>query len=107
MLRDQFDALVPDLSRNRGRQLLLDVDADAAQDVAGLLSPLPVVFIHGTGDQVVPAHHSERLYQAAATPKQLWLLPNVPHTAGLELLPNRSRLLSMFEQTLNGIPPAP
>lgn len=86
--------------------LLLD-DHYAAQDAAGLLSPLPVVFIHGTGDQVVPAHHSELLYQAAATPKQLWLLPNVPHTAGLELLPNRSRLLLMFEQTLNGIAPTP
>lgn len=84
--------------------LLLD-DRYAAQDAVGLLAPLPVLFIHGTGDQVVPAHHSERLYQAAASPKQLWLLPNVPHTAGLELSANRQRLLQLMAQVLDGKAP--
>ena len=82
--------------------LLLSDDYAAQQSVARL-TPIPVLFIHGTGDEVVPAHHSEQLYAAANSPKTLWLLPNVPHTAGLELLPNRARLLAMLEQ----MPPRP
>ncbi|MGL5986616.1 MAG: alpha/beta hydrolase, partial [Burkholderiales bacterium] len=82
--------------------LLLSDDYAAQQSVARL-APIPVLFIHGTGDEVVPAHHSEQLYAAANSPKTLWLLPNVPHTAGLELLPNRARLLAMLEQ----MPPRP
>ena len=77
--------------------LLLSDDYAPQQSVANL-TPMPVLFIHGTGDEVVPAHHSEQLYAAANSPKTLWLLPNVPHTAGLELQPNRARLLAMLEQ---------
>lgn len=85
---------------------LLLSDEYAPQQAVAALAPLPVLFIHGTGDAVVPAHHSEQLYAAAGTPKALWLLPNVPHTAGLELPPNRTRLLAMFDKTLNGADPA-
>jgi fermentation-respiration switch protein FrsA (DUF1100 family) len=43
------------------------------------VSPLPLVLIHGERDAVVPAHHSKRLYDAAAEPKELWLLPEAGH----------------------------
>ena len=43
------------------------------------VSPLPLVLIHGERDAVVPAHHSKRLYDAAAEPKELWLLPHAGH----------------------------
>jgi fermentation-respiration switch protein FrsA (DUF1100 family) len=43
------------------------------------VSPLPLVLIHGERDAIVPAHHSKRLYEAAAQPKELWLLPAAGH----------------------------
>ncbi len=84
---------------------LLLSDRYAAQDAVAELSPMPLILIHGSGDQVVPAHHSEQLYAAAGAPKELWLLPNVPHTAGLELPANRQRLLAMMARAL-GAPDA-
>lgn len=43
------------------------------------VSPLPLVLIHGERDAIVPALHSKRLYDAAAEPKELWLLPKAGH----------------------------
>ncbi|MFO1386490.1 MAG: alpha/beta fold hydrolase [Chitinivorax sp.] len=84
---------------------LLLSDRYAPQDAVAELSPIPLILIHGSGDRVVPAHHSEQLYAAAGAPKELWLLPNVPHTAGLELPANRQRLLAMMARAL-GAPDA-
>ncbi len=33
---------------------------------------MPLLFIHGTEDRIVPAHMSQTLYQQAVAPKQLW-----------------------------------
>ena len=40
---------------------------------------LPVLFIHGTADQVVPTFMGERLYAAANQPKRLILIPGGHH----------------------------
>ncbi|MEN8447488.1 MAG: alpha/beta hydrolase, partial [Cyanobacteria bacterium J06555_13] len=37
------------------------------------------LFVHGDQDPDVPAYMSERLYQAAPEPKQLWLAPGADH----------------------------
>ncbi|TAF54623.1 MAG: alpha/beta hydrolase [Oscillatoriales cyanobacterium] len=50
---------------------------------------MPTLFIHGTADDVVPAFMSEKLYAAAAEPKDLCLLPGVHHEDVLELAPDR------------------
>ena len=42
---------------------------------------MPVLFIHGTADDVVPAEMSQRLYEAAPQPKQLALIPNAGHSS--------------------------
>ena len=57
------------------------------------LSPLPVLIIHGTADQVVPIHHAQRLYAAAKQPKQLWLISGKEHIQSLSNAPVRQRLL--------------
>ena len=41
---------------------------------------LPVLFIHGEGDQQVPCWMAEECYQAAAGDKQLLLIPEADHT---------------------------
>lgn len=40
---------------------------------------MPVLFIHGMDDQVVPATMSQTLFAAAPKPKQLLLIPDVGH----------------------------
>jgi pimeloyl-ACP methyl ester carboxylesterase len=40
---------------------------------------MPVLFIHGTGDRLIPAHMSQMLFDAASEPKQLLLVPDAGH----------------------------
>lgn len=79
--------------------LLLN-DTYAPRDAIAAVAPIPLLLIHGDGDQIVPAHHSVQLFQRAAEPKQLWLLPDVPHTAGLEWPANRQKLLGLLDDIL-------
>ncbi|MBA2750513.1 MAG: alpha/beta hydrolase [Tatlockia sp.] len=53
------------------------------------LLKMPVLFIHGTDDTVIPVSMSKQLYGAAPNPKQLFIVPNAGHnntakTAGLK-----------------------
>lgn len=41
--------------------------------------PRPVLFIHGDRDHIVPVEMSKRLYQAAAEPKELWIVEGADH----------------------------
>ena len=43
------------------------------------LAPRPIFLIHGTGDSVIPSTHSQRLYDRASGPKDLWILPELEH----------------------------
>ncbi len=40
---------------------------------------MPLLFIHGTEDRIVPAHMSQTLYQKAVAPKQLWEVVGAKH----------------------------
>jgi fermentation-respiration switch protein FrsA (DUF1100 family) len=40
---------------------------------------VPVLFLHGTADSVVPSEMSQRLYNAASEPKQLFLISRADH----------------------------
>ncbi|MEG5163600.1 alpha/beta fold hydrolase [Microcoleus sp. AT3-A2] len=58
---------------------------------------MPVLFIHGTADNVVPVEMSRKLFDAAPEPKQLYIVPdgghtNVAHIGGAEYL----QILSQF-----------
>ena len=48
-------------------------------DMVGDLSPKPVIFIHGSADEVVSDHCSRDLYARAGEPKQLILYPGCRH----------------------------
>ena len=58
--------------------LTVDNDYSPLASVAAV-SPLPLVLIHGERDTIVPAHHSKRLYDVAAEPKEFWLVPEAGH----------------------------
>lgn len=47
------------------------------------LEGLPMLFLHGTMDRVVPYHHSQMLYEEAAGPKELVPVPDGGHTDAL------------------------
>ncbi|MEG4487622.1 alpha/beta fold hydrolase [Microcoleus sp. D2_18a_B4] len=58
---------------------------------------MPVLFIHGTADNVVPVEMTKKLFDAAPEPKQLYIVPdgghtNVAHIGGAEYL----QILSQF-----------
>ncbi|MEG4196758.1 alpha/beta fold hydrolase [Microcoleus sp. Pol12A5] len=41
---------------------------------------MPVLFIHGTADHVVPVEMSKKMFEAAPEPKQLYIVPDGGHT---------------------------
>ncbi len=49
-----------------------------AQAVA-MISPTPLLIIHGDQDIYFPPEHGQQLYDAAREPKELWLLPGFGH----------------------------
>jgi uncharacterized protein len=58
-------------------QLLLTEQFDSLSRVRSLR--VPVLFLHGSEDSVVPAEMSQRLYAAAPEPKQLFLIAEADH----------------------------
>lgn len=40
---------------------------------------VPILLIHGTADRTVPVAMSQTLFAAAASPKQIWFVPNADH----------------------------
>ena len=47
------------------------------------ITPVPLLIIHGTADQVVPYRHAQVLFEKAGEPKELWTVPNGQHTEAL------------------------
>jgi fermentation-respiration switch protein FrsA (DUF1100 family) len=40
---------------------------------------VPVLYIHGTADDLIPSEMSQRLYDATSTKKQIVFIPNAGH----------------------------
>ena len=62
------------------------------------LSPIPLLLIHGDRDSIVPPHHSQRLYERAAEPKNIWLVPDTGHIQALKERSIRQRLAAFLEK---------
>jgi uncharacterized protein len=60
------------------------------------LSPIPLLLIHGDQDFVVPVSHSQRLYEFAAQPKEIWVVEGAGHIQSLRTKPIRERLASFL-----------
>ncbi|HAJ57991.1 MAG TPA: phospholipase [Cyanobacteria bacterium UBA8543] len=57
--------------------LILNQRFDSLSKVRSL--SMPLLFIHGTRDRLVPAHMSQTLFDTASEPKQLLLVPEAGH----------------------------
>lgn len=72
---------------------------DAASDpLAALQAPalreLPLLFVHGTADRVIPYRNSEQLYAAAQGSKQLLRVPDANHMEALMRRDVQARVLA-------------
>ncbi|MFV8259430.1 alpha/beta hydrolase [Bdellovibrio bacteriovorus] len=76
-------------------------DEYAPQSLASL-SPIPLLFITGTADKAVEPRFTENMYQNAAEPKELWLIPDGRHGNLYEIRNGelRDRFLSYLSKTL-------
>jgi fermentation-respiration switch protein FrsA (DUF1100 family) len=57
----------------------LVTDDYSADRFVGRIAPVPIVFIHGTGDPVIAFSHSQRLFALARDPKAFWTVPGGGH----------------------------
>lgn len=57
------------------------------------ISPVPLLIIHGTQDEINLPYHSQRLFDAAAEPKELWLVDVKGHPAALTDKATQRRLI--------------
>jgi len=60
----------------------------------------PTLFIHGTQDSNITPFNSQRLYEKAADPKELWLIDGVEHVKAIDTHPDAyaRRVLSFLSQ---------
>lgn len=83
---------------------LIVSDALSANEVVDQLR-CPLLLIHGTEDKGVRYHQSERLYQIASEPKQLWTVEGAEHLRIFRQSPfkdvYRPRLIDYLNQSLS------
>jgi len=48
-------------------------------EAAAKIAPIPFLVVHGDRDPYFPVEHAHQLYQAAAEPKELWVVPGFGH----------------------------
>jgi fermentation-respiration switch protein FrsA (DUF1100 family) len=64
-------------------------------DVVGAISPLPLLVIHGTADEIVPYRHGQALFAAAREPKS-FLSYDGPHIGTFADVGNRRHFLDFL-----------
>lgn len=106
IVRDKIAAM-PVLSWFKGPLSRIVVgDAWSAGDAVARIAPVPIVFLHGSADEVIPVDHARRLHAAAGEPKELWIVDGAGHTEALASPgPWRDRLVGFFLRALDGPPP--
>jgi len=102
IVRDKIAAM-PLLSwlKNPLKYLLIS-DELSAGGAVGRITPVPLLLMHGTRDEVIPYAHAERLLAQAGAPKTLWRIEGGEHTDAVvsNNSPYRKRLVQFFEETL-------
>ncbi len=74
------------------RPLWVSSGLDAYQGLREL-KDLPVAFLHGERDPVIPPHHSRRLHEVAPNPRHLWIISGAGHCDAVLRFPDQVRPL--------------
>jgi fermentation-respiration switch protein FrsA (DUF1100 family) len=69
-------------------------------DAISKLSPMPVLIIHGTADEVIPFDIGEKLHRAAREPKSFWTVAGAAHIAAMTDPRMRERLALYFTKLM-------
>lgn len=79
---------------------LLTTDKHSPKDNIRNIAAVPILFIHGTEDKVIPLRHSKELYEQALEPKSMWVIDKGRHLdAFAEHRPEmKESVLEYFEQ---------
>lgn len=75
---------------------LIFSDKWAPKNIAGL-SPTPLLLVAGEKDPVIEPENSQKIFNLAADPKELWNIPKAGHGNWLENPENRQRLLNYLK----------
>jgi pimeloyl-ACP methyl ester carboxylesterase len=76
-------------------------------EAAALISPAPLLIVHGDQDPYFPPEHARQLYLAAREPKELWLLPGMGHAESASSNDLVDRIASWIDQaTAQPVTPA-
>jgi len=54
----------------------------APYEAAAMISPTPLLVVHGDADPFFPVSHADLLFAAAGEPKELWVRPGFGHAEG-------------------------
>jgi uncharacterized protein len=76
-------------------------------DAAPRVAPIPLLFIHGDRDVVVPPHHTQALFEAAQQPKEVWIVANAGHIQSLNRPEVRERFVAWLRARMEAsqLPP--
>jgi pimeloyl-ACP methyl ester carboxylesterase len=78
-------------------------------EAAALISPVPLLIVHGDQDLYFPVDHGQRLYDAAREPKELWIEPGFGHAESgadgplLDRIAQWARERALVPQALPGV----
>ena len=66
------------------------------------IAPRPMLLISGDQDQTVPLPMTERMFDRAADPKELWIVPGAGHGRYTEVSPEKypAKIIEFFTRTL-------
>jgi pimeloyl-ACP methyl ester carboxylesterase len=73
--------------------------SDVSPEKAVAVRPFAVLLICGTSDHSIPCRHSQRIYESAAGPKEIWIVKGAGHAAALGHSPAEyeTRVVKLFE----------
>ena len=78
-------------------------------EAAALIAPIPLLVVHGDEDLYFPVGHAEEVYEAAAEPKELWVIRGFGHAESAvsgELVDRIGRWAAQAVKALPSVQPA-
>ena len=73
-------------------------DQLSAHRYIGAISPIPLLMLHGTADNVIPYQQGQRLFAQAREPKQFITIPNGTHITALTNPVYQQQVLQWFNR---------
>ncbi|UOO88208.1 alpha/beta hydrolase [Vitreoscilla massiliensis] len=95
-----YDAIAND--KLAGASVVVNDQLSAHRYIAAI-SPIPLLMLHGTADEVIPYAHGERLFAKAGQPKRFVTVPEGRHIAALNEPYYQQQVLQWFERYGGGL----